>query len=92
MTVDQSLFSEQKRTIHAGNGNRDEFDCQEHAAHDGFRSRRREDEIHAEKFRRLRRWCFPGRKQDGQDEYDNHPVEHREVELIRCRGGTVLRS
>jgi hypothetical protein len=54
MTIAQSLFSEQKRTIHAGNGDRDKLNRQEHAAHDGFRSWRREDERHAEKLRGLR--------------------------------------
>jgi hypothetical protein len=92
MTIAESLFSEQKRAIHAGNRDRNEFNGQEHAAHDSVRSWRREDEIHAEKLWGLRRWCLPWRKQDSQDEHGDHPIEYREIELIRCRGRLVLRS
>jgi hypothetical protein len=48
--------------------------------------------MHAEKFRRLGRWCLPWRKQDGHDQNDDHPVEHREVELIRYRGRMLWKS
>ena len=85
------FLSEEKRAIHAGNCDRDEFNRQEHAAHDGFRGWRRKDEIHAEKFRQLRRWGLPWREQDGQNQRDDHPVEHREIELIWRRGSLVLR-
>lgn len=92
MTIAESLFPEQKRAIHAGDCDRDEFNRQEHAAHDSVRSWRREDEIHAEKFRSLRRWCFPWREQHGQDQHDDHSVEYREIELIWHRSARGLSS
>lgn len=48
--------------------------------------------MHAEKLRRLCRWCLPWRKQYGDDQNDDHPVEHREVELIRYRRRMLWRS
>lgn len=92
MTVDESLFSEQKRCVQAGDCDRDKLNRQEHAAHDSFRGRRREDEIHAEKFRCLRRRSFPWRKQQSQDQHHDHSIEHREIELIRCRDGMAWRG
>ena len=92
MTIDQSLFSEQKRAIHAGNRDRDEFNGQEHSAYDGLRRGGREDEIQTEKLRGLRRRCLPGREQHGQDQHDDHSVEYREIELIWCRGARGLRQ
>jgi hypothetical protein len=88
----QSLFSEQKRTIHAGNGNRDEFNRQEHSAYDGLRRGGREDEIQTEKLRGLRRRCLPWREQHGQDQHDDHSVEYREIELIWRRSARGLSS
>ena len=92
MTIAHSLFSEQKRAIHAGNRDRNELNGQEHAAHNSVRSWWREDEIHAEKLRGLRRRCLPWREQDSQNERDDHPVEYREIELIWCRGVRGLSS
>jgi hypothetical protein len=88
----QSLFSEQKRPIHAGNGDRDEFNRQEHTAHSSVWSGRREDEIQTEKLRGLRRRCLPWREQHGQDQHDDHSVEYREIELIWGRSARGLSS
>ncbi len=92
MTIAQSLFPEQKRAIHAGNRDRNELNGQKHAAHNSVRSWWREDEIHAEKLRGLRRRCLPWREQGSQNEHDDHPVEYREIELIWCRGIRGLSS
>ncbi len=82
--VDVLFLPKEKRAIHAGNRNRDKFNCQEHAAHDGFWGGRREDEIHAEELRCLSRRSFPWRKEHGQNQNNDHSVEHRDVELLLC--------
>jgi|SRR6478672_8059695 hypothetical protein len=91
-TIDRSFFSEQKRSVQTGNRNRDEFNRQEHTAHDGFWGGRKEDEIHAEKLGCLSRWSFPGRKEHGQNQDHDHSVEHREIELVWCRVSMALRT
>lgn len=78
------FLSEEKRTIHAGDRNGDKFNRQKHTTHNGIGSRGRENEPHSEKLRRLRRRRFPGRKQYGQYEHDNHPVQYGKIELLRC--------
>lgn len=78
--------SEKEGPIQAGDRDRDQFDGEQHAAHDGLGFGRREDEVHAEKFRCTSRRSFPGRKHDGEDQYGNHPIQHIEVELLRRRG------
>ncbi len=90
--IGQSLVSEQKRAIHAGNCDCDEFNRQEHAAYDGLRRGGREDEIQTEKLRGLRRRCLPWGEQDGQDQHDDHSVEYREIELVWCRSARGLSS
>jgi len=85
------FLPEEKRSVHPCSRNRDEFNRQEHAAHDGFRSRRREDEIHAEKLRRLRRWCLPWREYQGKDQKNDHSIEYGDIELPWSRGRMLLR-
>lgn len=86
MTIDRSLLSEEKRPVQTCDRERDQFDGEEHAAHDGIGCGGRENKVHSEEFRCLVRRGFPGRKHDGEDQYGNRPIQHIEVELLWCRG------
>ena len=43
--------------------------------------------MHAKKLRLLRRWSFPWRKQDGEEQPCDHAVEHLNIQLFRLRVG-----
>lgn len=86
MTTDPLEFSsEEERAVQTGDGDRDQFNRQEHAAHDGVRGRRSEDEMDAEKLGLLSRRGFPGRKQYREYQSGYHAVEQSDVELLCCR-------
>jgi len=87
MTIDRlPLSSEEERAVQTGDGDCDQFNRQEHAAHDGVRGWRSEDEMDAEKLGLLSWRGFPGRKQYRENESGYHTVEHSDVELLCCCG------
>lgn len=51
--VDLEFASKEEGPVEAGDGDGDELDREQQSANDGFRRGRREDEMHAEKLRRL---------------------------------------
>ena len=53
MLVDLGFASKEEGPVEAGDGDGDELDREQQSADDGFRCGRREDEMHAEKLRRL---------------------------------------
>ena len=79
------LLSPEERAIQTRDGDRDQFNREQHAADDGIGCGWREDEVHPQEFRCLAWWSFPGRKHDGDDQRGDHAIEHVEAQLLgRC--------
>jgi hypothetical protein len=91
MTIDQLLLSKEKRSVHPGNGDGNEFDRQQHTANDGFGCRRRKHKMHAKEFRFLSWGSLPGRKQEGQDQKHDHPMKHGDIQLPWTRPSRLKR-
>lgn len=91
MSSDLGASSEEEGCIEPGDGDGGQLDREQHAAHDGLRRRRGQEEMDAEKFRRLGRRGFPGRKQDREEQRRHHPVEDVEAQLFRHRRGGAIR-
>jgi len=86
------FLPEEKRSVHPCNRDRDEFDRQKHATHDGFGCGRRQDEMHPQKLWFLRRRSLPRREYQGKDQKHDHSIEYGDIELPWSRGRMVLRS
>lgn len=79
----------EKRPVQTGNGNRDKFNREQHAADNGIGIGRSEDEVQAQEFRCLAGRRFPGREQEGENERRDHAIEDVQVEFL-WRRGTAL--
>src|SRR6476660_4792234 len=79
-------LSEQKRTVEACDGNRDEFDGHQQPAHHGVGRRRRQNKMQPQKLRRLCRRRFPRWEQKRKEEDGSHAREHLEVERFVRQG------
>jgi len=88
MLVDSEFFPEEERSVQPRDGDGDEFDRQQQSAHDGVGGRWAQDEMQAEEFGSLRRWGFPGWKNDREGQHRHHAVQDFDVELSwpRCCG------
>src|SRR5215213_5333838 len=76
------LLSPEKRAIQTCDGDRDQFNRDQHAADDGVGCGRREDEVHPKKFRGLAWGSFPWRKHHRDDQPRDHSIQHIEIQLF----------